>query len=72
MEPSLEAMTIAVRVLAALNWKQRPDQGDLDYLRRHAPLSAHLPPDELACEVIQQAVKRRTEARTAARSANGS
>jgi len=72
MEQSLEAMTVAVRVLAALNRKRPPDQGDLDYLGQRAPLSAHLPPDELACEVIQQAVKRRTEVRTAVRSANAS
>jgi hypothetical protein len=72
MEQSLEAMTTAVRVLRALNRKQPPDPGDLDYLRQAAPVSAHLPPDELACEVIQQAVKRRTEVRTAARGANGS
>jgi hypothetical protein len=71
MERSLEAMTVAVRVLGALNEKRRPDRADLDLLRHFAPLSAHLPPDELACEVIQQAVKQRTEIRTAARDANG-
>jgi len=65
-------MTVAVRVLRALNQKRPPDRADLDLLRRLAPLSTHLPPDELACEVIQQAVKQRTEVRTAAREGAGS
>jgi hypothetical protein len=65
MQSNFDAMMIAVRVLTALNEKRPPDPDDLDYLRRLAPVSAHLPPDEMACEVIKQAVRRRTEARAA-------
>jgi len=39
---------------------------DLDELRRLAPLLANAEVDELACEVIQQAVKHRTEVRARA------
>lgn len=65
MDTNFDAMMIAVRVLTALNEKRPPDPDDLGYLRQSAPLSAHLPADELACEVIQQAIKRRTAGRTA-------
>jgi hypothetical protein len=70
MEQSFEAMTIAMRVLTALNEKRPPDPRDLDYLRKVASTRAHIPPDELACEVIQQAIKHRSEVRIAGRSVN--
>jgi hypothetical protein len=72
MQESLEAMKVAVRVLGTLNQNQSPDGDDLDRLRQLAPLSAHLPADELACEVIQQAIKHRAEVRAKVRGANGS
>ena len=65
MDPNFDAMMIAVRVLMALGEKVPPDSGDLDSLRGFAPSEAHLPSDELACEVIQQAIKRHTAGRTA-------
>lgn len=69
MDTTFDAMMIAVRVLTALNEKRPPDPDDLGYLRRFAPRAAELPPDELACEAIQQAIKNRTEVRTAGRGA---
>jgi hypothetical protein len=70
MDTTFDAMMIAVRVLTALNEKRPPDAGDLGHLRQFAPLAAELPPDELACEVIQQAIRQRTEVRTAGRGAS--
>jgi len=67
MENALEAMKTAMRVLAAVNDKQEPDAADLDELRRLAPLLAALPPDELACDVIKQALQRRDALRKALR-----
>ena len=71
MQTSLDAMRVAVRVLGALNQNRPPDRGDLDRLRQLAPLSAHLPADELACEVIQMAIKHRAEVREVVRRTNG-
>jgi hypothetical protein len=67
MENSLAAMKTAMRVLAAVNEKRDPDAADLDELRRLAPLLAALPPDELACDVIKQALQRREALRNALR-----
>ena len=69
MDTNFDAMMIAVRVLAAVNEKRPPNPADLGYLRQFAPLSVHLPADELACEVMQQAIRRRTEEREAGTSA---
>jgi hypothetical protein len=57
-------MELALRVLAALTQKRHPNPADVDRLRTVAETGAReLPPDELACEVIQQALKHRAEAR---------
>ena len=58
-------MKTAMRVLAAINEKREPDAADLAELRSLAPLLANLPPDELACDVIKQALQRRDAARRA-------
>jgi hypothetical protein len=58
-------MKVALRVLTALTERQVPDAADLE--RLHRCLSSYPPdaaPDELACDVIQQALKRRAIART--------
>lgn len=57
-------MKVALRVLTALNEKQTPNPQDLAELGRLAPLLNGLPPDELACEVIQLALKHRAEVRS--------
>jgi hypothetical protein len=58
-------MNTALRVLKAITEKREPDSTDVDELRHLAPLPADTPIDELACEVIQQALKRRAAARSA-------
>jgi hypothetical protein len=68
MQKSLEAMQTALRVLAAINRKSHPDPADIDALRAYAgPLRDGMGVDEFACEVIQQALKRRAIARVATR-----
>ncbi len=57
-------MKAALRVLSALTEKQPPDPSDLSVLLQYAPLQKDTPPDELACEVIQRAIRTRAEART--------
>jgi hypothetical protein len=63
MQESLEAMKVALRVLSALTEKRPPDPADIEELRRYAPL-ANGSLDELACDVIQEAVKHREHARS--------
>jgi hypothetical protein len=65
MDSSLHAMKTAMRVLSAINEKRDPDPADLDQLRSLAPLLADLPADELACDVIKQALQRRDAIRKA-------
>jgi hypothetical protein len=68
MQKSLEAMETALRVLAAVNAKRHPDPADIDALRAYAgPLRDGIGVDEFACEVIQQALRRRAIARAATR-----
>lgn len=66
MQLSLDAMQTALRVLNALAERQPPEQRDLDHLRDLAvPEERTLPYDELACAVIQRALKHRAEVRGA-------
>jgi hypothetical protein len=53
----LVAMEIAVRVLTAINECHHPDKKDIERLCRIAPKLKHLPPDELAREIILARVK---------------
>jgi len=69
MDNTLAAMKTAMRVLAAVNDKREPDTADLTELRRLAPLLADMPADELACDVIKQALQRRDALRKALRAA---
>jgi hypothetical protein len=50
-------MEIAVRVLTAITERRHPDQKDVVRLRRIAPHLSHLPPDDLAREIILARVK---------------
>jgi hypothetical protein len=63
MQASLYAMQTALRVLAALTEKRHPDPADVAELRRLDPGQIHLPLDELACDVIQRAIRSREMAR---------
>lgn len=69
MQQSVDAMTVALRVLTALTQQQYPDPQDLATLRELAPDAAVQSADELACEVIQRALKRRATLRERTRSA---
>lgn len=59
MQQSLEAMQLALRVLTAVTEKRHPDPEDVAKLRQLAPHAAAKTPDELACEVIQNALRHR-------------
>jgi hypothetical protein len=61
MQQSLRAIQIASRVLTDLGDRKEPDPADVAELRRLDPLLSDMPLDELACDVIQQALKRRAE-----------
>lgn len=67
MIPGMEARMIALRVLTAIVEKRHPDPIDVQALRAYAPAAATAPEDELACDVIQQAITVRARV---ARSAN--
>ena len=58
MAESMDAMQVALRVVIALSEKHEPYPADVDALRRFAPLLPDTAPiDEVACEVIQQALR---------------
>jgi hypothetical protein len=66
MQHSLDAMKLAMRVLTTLTEKRHPEADDVAALRALAgPKLQGMPLDELACEVIQAALKNRTAARGA-------
>jgi hypothetical protein len=48
----LELVQTALRVLVAWNQGREPAIADVEVLTRAFPSSAHLPQDELACQVI--------------------
>jgi hypothetical protein len=56
-------LKLALRVLTAIVARRVPDPKDVEALRSIAPPSAaKLPLDEIACEVIEQARKKRSRA----------
>lgn len=61
MQPGIEAMTTALRVLSAITYGRIPDPADLKALRGYTPLLGDRAPDELACEVIKQELRRHLE-----------
>ncbi len=64
MEVATEALKTALRVLTAVSEKKEPDPADVDELKRLSPLLADSSSlDEMACDVILQAMKRRDELR---------
>jgi len=67
MVQSLNAMKTALRVLTAITERRVPAPEDIEELRQAVPNGASLPNDELACEAIQIALRRRAELRSAAR-----
>ena len=65
-DPCNKAMRTALRVLGAIVEGHPPNPSDVESLHKFAPLLADGPSDELACDVIQQAMKRRAQLRRAA------
>jgi len=63
MQIATEALKVALRVLTAVSEKREADPADVAALRRFAPLLADGPLDELACDVIQQGLRRRAAMR---------
>jgi hypothetical protein len=63
MERDVDLILTALRVLSAVVVQQRPDPSDLNFLRGVMPEMANAPADDLACEIIQKAAKRRAELR---------
>jgi hypothetical protein len=68
VQNSLEQMKVALRVLTAIRERVHPDPADVEILRKSIgnPELAQKPPDELACDVIQMALKIRAERRKVA------
>jgi hypothetical protein len=65
MQDSLRALKVALRVITAIAPdRHEPDPRDIAELESLAPELRGLPPDELACEVIHLALRRRAELRT--------
>jgi hypothetical protein len=63
MQQSFDAMTTALRVLKAINERRDPDPSDVRELKRLAPFDERLSIDELACRVIENALRHRAEVR---------
>jgi len=59
MRQYLNSMKTALRVLTAIVEKQCPDPADVGELRRQSSLPADAPADDLAWEVMRQALKKR-------------
>ena len=58
MQVTGEALKTAVRALTAINERRNPEESDAEALRRFAPVLGNLKAEDLACEVINQAMKR--------------
>lgn len=63
MDTAAGALKAALRVLSAVGDSQEPDSHDVETLRRYAPEFYAAPVDEVACEVIQQALRVRAKMR---------
>jgi hypothetical protein len=62
---SLLDMQLALRVLTSLTDKRHPEPADVESLQSKVPNSESMPLDELACAVIEAALKHRAEVRNA-------
>ena len=54
-------LEVALRVLVAFSAHRSPDPADLERLRSMAPQLAHLPPDELARDLVYEALHRESK-----------
>lgn len=57
MQESVDAMRVALRVLAAITERRPPDPEDVEVVRRHAPMNTRRI-DDMACAVVEEALKR--------------
>jgi hypothetical protein len=57
MEQRDVALALALRVLTAINEKRYPDEADVDKLREFSNLPAHTAIDQMACQLIEQAIQ---------------
>jgi hypothetical protein len=71
MEQRGVALTLALRVLTAINEKRHPDQAEVELLREFSKLPAHTAIDQIACQLIEQAIQHVPVSRKAARVAGG-
>jgi hypothetical protein len=60
-----EAMKTALRILVAISERRQPDWADVELLRSLAPPILEASLEEIACEVIQTALKNRALVRSA-------
>ena len=70
MQESVDAMRVALRVLAAITGRTPPDPKDVELLRRHAPTNEYESVDDMACAVVEEALKRFRAKREQAHSAD--
>jgi hypothetical protein len=74
MDPENKALQTAVRVLMALGSHRIPEPSDVEQLKSIAPLGyllGGMPLEEMACDVIMQAMKQRAALRAARLGATG-
>jgi hypothetical protein len=58
-----DPLSLALRVLSAWNDRREPESTDIQLLRQHGPPgAAEMPPDALACYVIETRLKREPKA----------
>jgi len=62
MSDDISTMKSAIRVLMAITDRVEPTPTDVAELHRIAPECSDLPLDELACELVQRALKKRGRA----------
>jgi hypothetical protein len=60
---STDPMSVALRVLTAVHIHEQPNEPDLILLRSFCPDHRDKEPEEMACAVIQQILRRGMEAR---------
>jgi hypothetical protein len=61
MAQPADTLDLALRVLRAVTERRYPDPDDIAALQRLAPYAGPMPVDELACELIEQALRHRAK-----------
>jgi hypothetical protein len=63
MQQSVDAMRVALRVLDAFARRCHSDRADVQELRRLAPPMEYISINEMACTVVEEALKRHRRTR---------